>query len=276
MSVPKVSLIATTYNQPVDLDLYLTSLSRQTIADFQIVIADDGSDARSQEVVARHRDVWARERLLHVWHEDSGYRKAMIVNEGVRQSTGEWLIFTDSDHLVHPRFVEDHLSQRAARTLFMGRRVDLGRGISEWVRQHPKKIFTREFWLRVLISGWSSTPSHNPQRALRIANHSLAHFLKLDHVPNLLGSNFSMDRALFYEVNGFNEENEHYWGEDGDLFARVSHVGATIRGRKNFAVQLHLWHVLRSPLPDAEKAYREMLSDVSYRTCAQGLQSRSR
>lgn len=266
-----LSLIATTYNQPADLDLYLRCLREQTRSDFEVVIADDGSTAETRAVVDRHRAEWAGSRLLHVWHEDTGYRKARIVNEAVRQSRGDWLIFTDSDHLVDPRFVADHASQQAPRSLFMGRRVDLSPGFSNWVRQNPDQLFGWEFRIRALASR-----SRNTQRSVRIDSAAFAKLLKLDQVPDLLGSNFSIDRKLLFEVNGFNEANEHYWGEDGDLYARVSHVGGQIRGRKNFAIQLHLWHALRAPKPDAEQAYQRALTDPSYQVCENGIQPRNR
>jgi glycosyltransferase involved in cell wall biosynthesis len=269
----RLSLIATTYNQPADLDLYLRCLRKQTLQDFQIVIADDGSTAETCLVIEHHQREWAHDRLVHVWHEDTGYRKAKIVNEAVRRSKGEWLVFTDSDHLVNEYFVQDHAAQQSARTLFMGRRVDLSPRVSEWARKNPQKLFGIEFHLRVLLSAWSAQPTRNAQRSLRVGSKKLAQALKLDHVPDLLGSNFSIDRALLYEVNGFNENSEHYWGEDCDLFARIVHVGATLAGRKNFAVQLHLWHPLRRPKPDAERAYLALLNDTQYRRCEQGLQS---
>lgn len=271
MDVSKASLICTTYNQPIDLDLYLQCLRRQTATGFQIVIADDGSADDTRIVINRHRTEWAGDRLVHAWHEDVGYRKAKIVNDAVRLSRGDWLIFTDSDHLVEPHFVQDHFSQRTKRSIFMGRRVDLGQEVSEWIRLNPEKLFTWEFRLRVLHSAWSETPSRNVHRSIRIANSALSKLLRCQKVPDLLGSNFSIDRDLLFEVNGFNEESEHYWGEDGDLFSRVSHVGARIHGRKNYAVQLHLWHPLRQPKPNAEAAYHAMLEDRSYRECARGL-----
>ncbi len=263
-----VSLIATTYNQPADLDLYLRSLKQQTYAAFEIVIADDGSGEETRRVIAHHQREWAGPRLKHVWHEDQGYRKAKIVNEAVRQSSGQWLVFTDSDHLVHPQFVADHVSQRGTNRLFMGRRVDLTQPVSDWIRKNPVRLFKPGFYLRILSV-------RGANRTLRIAWTPLARALGAFRVPDLLGSNFSIARDLLFRVNGFDESNEHYWGEDGDLYARVSHVGAEIYGRKMFAVQLHLWHPLRKPKPDAEVGYRNRLADPHYQFCKIGLQVKS-
>lgn len=273
---PRFSVIATTYNQSRDLALYLRSLSLQNRDDFEIVIADDGSRADTKEVIESFQQRFFRERLTHIWHEDLGYRKSKIVNAAVRASRGEWLIFTDSDLVLHPHFVEDHCTVAAPRSMFMGRRVDLSPAASDWIRSHETELFTPRFYLEVVKSTFLGNPrSRGVKRAFRITPSALARALRCTQVPDLLGSNFSIDRELFYEVNGYDESQEHYWGEDGDLFVRVRNSGARISGRKSFAVQFHLWHPLRSPQKNAESAYRRKLDDRNYKKCTQGLQSGS-
>jgi glycosyltransferase involved in cell wall biosynthesis len=266
----KVSLIATTYNQPVDLDLYLRTVEAQTRRDFQVVIADDGSGDETRAVVERHR---ARlgDRLVHVWHEDVGYRKTKILNSAIRKSSGELLVFTDSDLVLHPRFIEDHVSASRPRGMFMGRRVDLSPAMSDWARGNPARLFTLEFYYRLVKDGLAVGGTRNVNRGFRVASEPLSNLLGMDRVPDLLGSNFSIDRKLLEELNGFNEALEHYWGEDGDLFVRARNAGAAISGRKSFAVQFHLFHPFRKPKPDAEAWYRGLLEKRDYVRCEKGL-----
>jgi GT2 family glycosyltransferase len=146
----------------------------------------------------------------------------------------------------------------------MGRRVDLAPEVSLWLRNHFDKFLSAEFFLRAVTS-------ENSNRGIRISNEFAARTLGAFRVPSLLGSNFSIDRELLEKINGFDESNTHYWGEDGDLFARCVHVGAEIIGRKMFAVQYHLWHERRHPKPDAYQQYLNRLNDASYVYCEQGL-----
>ena len=268
MGLFQCSVIATTYNQSRDLDLYLTSLEDQVEAPtFEVIIADDGSQADTAEVIEKHRGFFG-DRLKRVWHEDLGYRKCKILNAALRQVSSDWIVFTDSDLILHPLFLRDHYSKREPHSLFMGRRVDLAPTVSEWIRSHPSQLSSTEFYLRVLVSG-----SKNVQRLFRFSSPSVAAMLGADQVPDLLGSNFSIDRSLIEAVNGFDEASVHYWGEDGDLFVRVRNSGAKITGHKYYAVQFHLWHKQREPLPDAHAAYQKKLSDLSYRVCVNGLRT---
>jgi glycosyltransferase involved in cell wall biosynthesis len=270
---PKISVIATTYNQPDELDLYLNSLRSQTEQGFEICIADDGSDDRTRAVILRHVQEFFGNRLRHVWHPDQGYQKSRIVNQAALLSQGEWLIFTDSDLFVERHFVEDHGRMSAKNRLFMGRRVDLGKAVSDRFRREKQTSPSVRFWVELLLSQRAhDTPSRNVHRAVRIHSESLAKTLGCLKVPDLLGSNFSIDRELFIKLNGFNEALKHYWGEDGDLFVRARNSGAEILGRKNYAVQFHLWHPLRSPAPGAEEEYRRRVEqDHETTRCDAGL-----
>jgi glycosyltransferase involved in cell wall biosynthesis len=268
----QVSIIATTYNQSEDLDCYLHSLRDQQYSNFEIIIADDGSKADTASVIRRHqKEFFTEARLIHVWHDDVGYRKSKILNHAIRKSRGDWLIFTDSDLIVHPSFVSDHLRYRAKNTIFMGRRVDLGEEVSNWIRKNPLKRFSAEFYVRLALSAFGDKPTSGVRKGFRILNRSLAKFAGSFKVTDLLGSNFSIDRDTLFRVNGFNETHEHYWGEDGDLFVRVRNIGAAIIGRKNIAIQYHLWHSRREPKPDAEAQYKKSLEDRSYTFCKNGL-----
>ncbi len=267
---PEVSLVATTYNQPIDLDLYLRTVAGQSFSDFEVIIADDGSGPETKAVIDRHRKILG-EKLVHVWHEDLGYRKTKILNLALRRVRSELIVFTDSDLILHPEFLADHYRMRKPRGLFMGRRVDLAASISEWVRRTPERLFSPYFYGKLCLNGWLFHETPNVNRGIRVAPEPIARLLGMDRVPDLLGSNFSIERKLLTELNGFNEALEHYWGEDGDLFVRARNAGATITGRKSYAVQFHLWHAFRKPKPDAEAWYQSLLRDRTYVRCERGL-----
>lgn len=265
------SVIATTYNQPLELDLYLKSILIQTRQDFEILIADDGSQLETQKVIEKYQKNSLKNRIRHIWHEDQGYRKAKILNQAIRESTGKWIIFTDTDLLLHPQFIEDHLQFEKNYGLFMGRRVDLNFKTSSWIQKNPNKLFSNEFYFRIFLSAFDRPSSKNVQRSFRVSSPQVAKFLKYNQVEDLLGSNFSICRKLLYSINGFDESNEHYWGEDGDLFIRAKNKNAAISGRKNYAIQWHLWHTQRKPHPDAEKNYQAKRSIKDYTFCKNGL-----
>ena len=106
-STRAVSIIVSTYNQPDWLYLSLFALLHQTIKDFEVVIADDGSGPRTADVVRALQPEFEG-RLRHVWHADKGFRKNIILNEAVRQASGDYLIFIDGDIVARRDFVAAH------------------------------------------------------------------------------------------------------------------------------------------------------------------------
>ena len=90
----KISIIIGFYNKIELLSKLLEALRLQTMTDFEAVIADDGS---KEEVVQAIKQLQAESPfpIVHVWHEDKGWRKNIILNKAVMAAHGEYLIFID-------------------------------------------------------------------------------------------------------------------------------------------------------------------------------------
>ncbi len=98
-----ISVVVPTYNWPEALAAVLYGLANQTDRSFEVVVADDGSDHRTAEVVSN-----ACVRAKHVWHEDRGFRVAEIRNRATLACKGEYVIFLDGDCIPRPNFVATH------------------------------------------------------------------------------------------------------------------------------------------------------------------------
>ena len=264
-----IALIATTYNQPEDLALYTQSLLKQRLVsreEISLFFADDGSDEQTKSVIDTFSAQWTHGPTHHIWHEDSGYRKALILNKAISALPKEirWVIFTDSALLLGPSFLQDHIDMAQEHKLFMGRRVDLNAWMSDWIRRHPTLIWNKgslssDFYQNLLLSHFQSPSSENVNRSFRVQNSIIRKLFAYNKVPDILGSNFSICRKLLDSIQGFDEELEHYWGEDGDLFIRALEKNPTLEGRKCWAPQFHLWHT-RKPYPEeAEQSYQHRL-----------------
>jgi hypothetical protein len=214
--------------------------------------------------------------ITHVWHPDVGYRKAQIVNRvWAMLDPREFPVVINVDHdtVAHRRFVEDHVRQhqRAKNLLFMGRRVNLGPRVTRTFSEDNVTRLNHGFPLR-FIGAMLRKDIEDANRAIRLGPQWLRTLTGRDKVPDLLGSNFSISNQLLRDVNGYNEEYKHYWGEDGDLFVRVRNFGAEIRGSRALAIQYHLYHKMLEPDPVAMKNYYEALvhrRDYTY--CTQGI-----
>lgn len=238
------SVVVCTYEAPRELELVLAGLSRQVVAPSEVWIADDGSGPATRAVV----EAWAPRLsfpLRHVRQADRGYRKARIVNEAVRRSRGEHLVFLDGDSFPHPYWIADHLGAADGRRVLCGRRVKLGPRLSAHIGVDDILAgrFDSPFRRRLLAS------------ALRGDSERLALGLRLPapvarllhpRARKLMGVNFSLPRAAFEEVNGYDEDWTLYGHEDRDLELRLLRAGRRLFPLLNRAVVFHLWHPERA------------------------------
>ncbi len=104
----KISVIITTYNSPAYLKKVLDGFLCQKIAPDELIIADDGSGEDTAQLIESFSQILPFP-LLHVWHEDQGFRLAKIRNEAIKQATGNYVIFLDGDCIPGRHFISEHI-----------------------------------------------------------------------------------------------------------------------------------------------------------------------
>jgi len=272
-----VAVVITTYNNPKSLELCMLSLIHQTFSNFVVHIADDGSGDATRDLILRLKREVPYE-IYHHWHPDEGYRKAKINNTVFRQLDPVRFPVTiciDHDVIVHPRFVEDHYRAHEKAgfepLLFMGRRIDLGPVVTGKVT--PETVFSFQRGMTTaLFCSWLRGETRNILRSVRLAGPAwLLKLLKRDRVHDLLGSNFSITTQTLIESNGYNEDFESYWGEDGDLFVRLRNRGIRRCGIIGYAIQWHLYHKRLEETPEHIERYRALLANREYVECKNGI-----
>lgn len=77
-----VSLIVTTYNRPLFLELVLKSILRQKVMPAEVIIADDGSTIETEELINRYVKLFPVP-LIHSWIPDKGFRLAKSRNMAI-------------------------------------------------------------------------------------------------------------------------------------------------------------------------------------------------
>ena len=104
-----ISILLATYNWPQALKLCLESLATQTDRDFEIIIADDGSTDSTKQVIEQLKASYPVA-IEHLWQEDQGFRKTLILNQAIAAAHGDYLIFLDGDCIVQPAVSYTHLT----------------------------------------------------------------------------------------------------------------------------------------------------------------------
>src|ERR1700691_5774283 len=96
---PFVSVIIPYYKQEKFLAETVESVRRQTYPNFEIIVADDGSPVPATSVLLEQDDVL-------ILRMDHGGSPAAARNFGFKRSSGEYLVFLDSDDRLHPEALQ--------------------------------------------------------------------------------------------------------------------------------------------------------------------------
>lgn len=105
---PTVSVIIPAHDNAATLGRTITCLQDQSRADWEAIIACDGSTARTIDVADRAAANDPRIRVLRLDH--GGVSRAR--NAAIRESKGKWLLFLDADDTVATDFMA-HMLQKA-------------------------------------------------------------------------------------------------------------------------------------------------------------------
>lgn len=97
----RFSIIIPVYNRPDELAELLACLARQTYREFDVVVVEDGSGIRAEDVARR----FAADIPLH-YYEKPNSGQGFARNYGMERATGDWFIILDSDALVEPDYLE--------------------------------------------------------------------------------------------------------------------------------------------------------------------------
>ena len=238
----KISVIVPTYNRPLALRLCLLSLAKQSVLPHEVLVADDGS-ASETHVMVNEMQQYLQQifPIRHVWHEDKGFRKPKILNETVRQATGDYLVFLDGDCMAHRHFVRTHAQQGSPDAILSGKRVELGKDLTE--KLLVSGIVLNMFSPRLF---WDAARgrSRKVEEALMTRSPFLRRITHRDRIADdgVWGCNFSLYKDLFVAINGCDEDFLDGSIEDNDLGIRVLNQGKRVQSVRGLAIIFHLWH----------------------------------
>ena len=239
MAFPMISVIISTYNAFEWLEKTLNGYEVQTFKDFEIVIADDGSNKEIQSRIENYIKSTALQ-ISHVWHEDNGFQKTRILNKALLHCKGDYIIMSDGDCIPRKDFIEVHKEYRKPGHFLSGGYFKLPMETSlfisrddifkqkcfdiDWLKQHGlqssgfknQKLTTTGFKAKLLNSITPTTPSWN-------------------------GHNSSGWKTDILEINGFDERMQ-YGGEDRELGERLVNAGVKPIQIRYSAICVHLDH----------------------------------
>lgn len=100
-----ISIIIPIYNQAEKLAKTLTSLSKQTHKDYEVIIVNDGSNDDPEKVfISSLKTLDEKNRYLFLNQANQGAPAAR--NRGAKEARGNYLFFCDADAVLHPQALE--------------------------------------------------------------------------------------------------------------------------------------------------------------------------
>ena len=153
MSHVKISVIVPIFNRELYLTDCLESLAAQSVKDVEFLLIDDGSTDRSPEICQSFAAKDSRFRLIQ--KENGGVATAR--NVGLEQSSGDYIMFADSDDRVAPDFCATPLQiaeeKHADLVMFCYRRFHGDVEEPQAACLIPEGVKTRDEAAQLLFSG---------------------------------------------------------------------------------------------------------------------------
>ena len=249
----KISILLATYNWPEALRFCLESLETQTDRNFEIIIADDGSKPETATLIHSMKER-SKHSIQHLWQEDQGFRKTVILNQAIRVAQGEYLIFLDGDCIVQPDFVKRHRQLAKPRMMVTGSRVLLSESLTQKILSWPQWNFAafksnlisyrlnggiNKFWPIVLKLG---------SGAWRVYQKFVWRRIK--------GCNMACWKEDALAIGGFDESMTGWGHEDADFVFRLQHAGIRRQSGAWSTEVFHLFHRISDQSKAAENAQR--------------------
>lgn len=257
----KTALLLSTYNWPEALNLVLLSIAKQSVLPDEVVIADDGSTTDTKKLIDSYKKTFPV-KINHIWHEDVGFTKTIILNKALQSINSDYIIQIDGDVILHKHFVKNHMALARNNVYLFGSRVSLTEAFSDKVL---KNNITKFHWLNpgLLRRGRAIYfPIYNKLFGKTQSKNS----------SKLRGCNISYWKKDAFAINGYNEDFIGWGFEDFDFAQRLINLGVQSFRLKHAAIQYHIYHK-EAPKGNTEKGNTIQIKTAEQKivTCKNGI-----
>ncbi|MEQ8358375.1 MAG: glycosyltransferase [Cytophagales bacterium] len=257
-----VSLIIAVYKRLDFLSLVFQSIESQSFKNFEVIIAEDNNQAETKILIKKAQETYNYP-IKHVFQEDIGFRKNKILNEAIRLSAGEKLVFIDGDCIIHKHFIKNYDAGIRDGIARAGRRIEL-------TEKHTKKMIEKEKLIGLDVLSLLMRNARYPEKALylpKIKNLNSG-------FKHLLGCNWGIMKNDLMAINGFDEDYELSGvGEDSDVEWRLLKAGIKIESIIYSCLEYHLYHPVHynQKILDENLKMLEHKKNVGRAFCEHGL-----
>ncbi|MEC8997316.1 MAG: glycosyltransferase, partial [Candidatus Thermoplasmatota archaeon] len=224
-----VSIIVPVYNRKEILTKTLAGILNQTYpqALIETVIADDGSSDGVEELIPEYEKVM---NIKYVKQEDKGYRLSAVRNLGIKAASHNFVVILDCDMLPYPELVESYMQYLhvTSEAVLIGYRrfvctdelsadeirkdIELALNLPDIITNNP--VITKR-------------GSRGPTKDWREEIYAETNLLKdLDFPFRVFcGGNVAFSKSIFVRTGYFDEDFQHWGGEDMEMGFRIYNSG---------------------------------------------------
>lgn len=234
----KISVIIPVYNRLEHLRASVLCLLRQRTMPDELIISDDGS---SQNVLDFINDLIpkAKFKIIHIYQEDKGFRKTRALNNAVKNSNGDLLIFCDQDLIFGEDYIERMKNLVTKRNFVMGVAGLTTENEKKLILQKLEKNSYLESIREVSEECFFEIKKRIKKERIRI----LLKTLKLKKRGlKLVGMSYGVFKDNYLKINGYDEKYQNWGNEDDDFGNRLTVLGLNGQLLNSEIPLLHLWH----------------------------------
>lgn len=222
---PQVSIIIPTYNRAHLIEETLDSILNQSFQNWECLIIDDRSTDNTKEILQLYLEKDAR--LIYI-ERTSNYSKGPsgCRNMGIDLSMGIYLIFFDSDDIIHPENLQtcfevisngDYKFCRYDKTPFLGRWdgntfTNETFEIEEFSLKDIAKMVTMEYGFACCTVMWKKSCLNG-----KLFNEELTYAEEWEFYTRLLLQDItgvSINKTLYYNRKHPNSNTGEFWNND--------------------------------------------------------------
>lgn len=256
----RASVIVPVYNRRAILERTLAALCSQNYPRdlFEVIVADDGSNDRPEELLATYSDGLD---LRFVRQEDRGFRVAAVRNLAIGASTGDVIVGLDCDMLpmrgwLRAMLAPFHVYNGPLCIIGRRRNVDTSSLDAATIRQDVDAVARlRRVPAPAAVRIWWA-----PSLDWRVPIYWRTRMLRTHAAPFTLaaGGNLAY-RKVDAIAAGLHDESFSHWGGEDDEFAyRLYRQGAYFIPQRR-AVAYHQAHEVQTPREEHRQKTRQLL-----------------
>ena len=98
----KISVIIPAYNVEKYVEKTLDSVCNSTCKDYEIILVNDGSTDRTDEICKKYSE--KHKEITYLVQDNQGVSAAR--NKGIKYAKGNWIVFVDADDIVNEKFFD--------------------------------------------------------------------------------------------------------------------------------------------------------------------------